>query len=152
MVRTDVEGVEGQPFGLDLGSFGDLPAHADEDVLDPLGDQADRGSGTEPLVRARDGQVEGLLDEDPLSAFGLQLGLAGLEGLRHLSAGLADALAGLGLGARRERSDLAVGERQGAFVPLVRTADPLEFVEGRGTRSLGLVATQAADAIAESAK
>ncbi len=44
---------------------------------------------------------------------------------------LADALAGLGLGARRQGADLAVGEGERALLALVRDAHGLEVVEGR---------------------
>ena len=33
----EVERVEVEPLGLELGALGDLPAHRDEDVLDALG-------------------------------------------------------------------------------------------------------------------
>ena len=73
--------------------------------------------------------VDGLLDEDALVALGLELGLPRGERLRHLAAGLADPLAGLGLGARRQRADLAVGQRQRALLALVRQPGGLQLVE-----------------------
>ena len=45
---------------------------------------------------------------------------------------LAAPLAGLGLRARRERADLAVGEGERALVALVGAAHGLELVEARG--------------------
>ena len=92
--------------------------------------------GVAPAERAAAGgqrDVDGLLGEDALVALGLELGLAGGERLRDPAAGLADALAGLGLGARRQRADLAVGQGEGALVALVGAAGGLELVErGRG--------------------
>ena len=37
VVAAEVERVEVEPLVLDLGALGDLPAHRDEDVGDPLG-------------------------------------------------------------------------------------------------------------------
>ena len=76
--------------------------------------------------------VDGLLGEDPLVALGLELGLAGGERLGDPAAGLADALAGLGLRARGQRPDLAVGEGERALVALVRATHGLELLEGGG--------------------
>ena len=36
VVRREVQRVEVEPLGLDLGALGHLPAHRDEDVLDAL--------------------------------------------------------------------------------------------------------------------
>ena len=140
VVGGDVEGVEGEPLRLDLGALGDLPAHRDEDVLDALGDQADRVPRPQRSARDPHRQVDGLLDEDAPVAVGLELGLAGGQGLGHLSAGLAHALAGLGLRARRQGADLAVGQRERALLPLVGQPGGLELVEraGRGDRLLGV--------------
>lgn len=110
VVGQEVQGVEVEPLRLDLGALGDLVAHGHEDVRDPLHERGQRvpGAGRYPVVRQRD--VDRLLDQDPAVALGLQLGLAGGEGLAHGAAGLADALARLGLGLGRQRADLAVGE------------------------------------------
>ena len=43
--RADVERVEVQPLRLELGAVGDLVAHADEDVGDPLGERGERVPG-----------------------------------------------------------------------------------------------------------
>ncbi len=56
--------------------------------------------------------VDGLLDQHPLLVLGLEHLLAGGERLVDLAAGLADALAGVLAGLRRQRADLAVGERE----------------------------------------
>jgi hypothetical protein len=53
MVGAQVERVEVEPLGLDLGPLGDLPAHRDEDVADPLGDQLEGVTGAEPAAATR---------------------------------------------------------------------------------------------------
>ena len=125
VVGVEVQGVEVEPLRLDLGSLGDLPAHPDEQVGDALRHQLDGVAAAERAAARGQGDVDGLLGEDPLVALGLELGLAGGERLGDPAAGLADALAGLGLRARGQRPDLAVGERERALVALVRAADPL---------------------------
>ncbi len=45
MVGQEVQGVEVEVLGLDLGAFGDLPAHRDEDIGDLVGDDRDRVAG-----------------------------------------------------------------------------------------------------------
>ena len=69
-----------------------------------------------PRRRARRGQgdVDGLLDQHPLLVLGLEDGLPGGERLVDRAAGLADALAGVLAGLRRQRADLAVGEGERA--------------------------------------
>ena len=42
VVGVEVQGVEVEPLGLDLGALGDLPAHADEQVGDALPQQLER--------------------------------------------------------------------------------------------------------------
>ena len=42
VVGVEVEGVEVVPLVLELGTFGDLPPHADEDVGDLLLQERDR--------------------------------------------------------------------------------------------------------------
>ena len=70
-------------------------------------------------------------------AVGFELDLADLEGLLDLSSGHADALAGLGLRRRRQRTDLAVGQRQRAAVTRVSEPYGLELVEVCGTLDRG---------------
>ena len=131
VVGPEVEGVEVEPLALELRTLGDLPAHADEGVDEALGDELDAGGARRAAPQRGHGDVDALLDEDALVALGLELGLAGRQRLADAAPGLADALAGLGLGARRQRTDLAVGEGERALLPLVRDAHGLEVVEGR---------------------
>ena len=54
VVAAEVERVEVEPLVLDLGALGDLPAHRDEDVGDPLGDGRQRVPGADgPRPAAR---------------------------------------------------------------------------------------------------
>ena len=115
MVRRHVQRVEVEPLGLDLGAFGPLVAHREEQVGDPLGEGGQRvpGAGGDPVPRQRD--VDGLLDQDPLVALLLELGPAGRPAPRLTARrAAADPLAGLGLRGRRQGADLAVGQGQRA--------------------------------------
>ncbi|OLT30096.1 hypothetical protein BJF83_08975 [Nocardiopsis sp. CNR-923] len=132
VVGQEVEGVEVEPLRLDLGPLGDLEPHADEDVGHPLGDGGQRVPRTARGAVPGQGDVDPLLDEDALVALDLQDGLAGLEGLAHVAAGPAHALARVGLGGRGQRADLPVGQRQRGAVRGVREPDLLEFVEVSG--------------------
>ena len=81
--------------------------------------------------RQRD--VDGLLDQHPLLVLGLEHRLAGGERLVDRAPRLADPLAGLLARLRRQRADLAVGQRQRRPVAGVLEPDLLELVEvGRG--------------------
>ena len=84
--------------------------------------------------RQRD--VDGLLDQHPLLVLGLQHGLPRGQRLADRAAGLADPLAGLLAGLRRQRADLPVGQRQRRPVAGVLEPDLLERgqVGGRGDR------------------
>ena len=125
VVGPEVEGVEVEPLALELRTLGDLPAHPDEGVDEALGDELDRVAGAGLAPQRGDGDVDALVDEDALVALGLELGLAGRERLADAATGLADALAGLGLGARRQGTDLAVGRgRAGSSPPGARCARP----------------------------
>ncbi len=60
---------------------------------------------------------------------GLQDLLPGAQGLVDLTPGPADALAGLLAGLRRQRPDLAIGQRERRAVARVLGPDPLELLE-----------------------
>ena len=124
VVGGDVEGVEVEPLGLDLGSLGDLPAHRDEDVADALLQRRERVAGTGRTSVPRQRDVDGLVDEHPGVAGRLELGLAGRQGLGHGAARGADPPAGLGPGRRGQRADLAVGQGQRRAVAGVLEARP----------------------------
>lgn len=65
MVGREVEGVEVEPFGLQLGALGDLPPHGDEDIAHVVDERRQRMAGTDRVLAHRQGHV------DPL---GLELG------------------------------------------------------------------------------
>ena len=116
VVLAEVEGVEVQPLGLDLRALDDLPAGADEGVHEPLGRQLERVPGAGRAAADGAGDVDRLLDEDAPVALVLELALPGGVGPAELGLGRADPLAGLGLGARRQGADLALGRGDGAAV------------------------------------
>jgi hypothetical protein len=74
-------------------------------------------TGAELVPQRGHGDVDALVDEDALVAFGLELALASRQRLADPPARLADTLAGLGLGARRQGTDLTVGEGEWALLP-----------------------------------
>ena len=96
-----------------------------------------------PCVRRSHGQgdVDGLLDEHPLLGLDLELGLALRERLVDRAAGLADPLAGVLARLRRQRADLAVGERERRAVAGVLGADPLEARRGRSAAAIAASAS-----------
>ena len=94
-----------------------------------------RAPTRQPVARQRD--VDGLLDEDPRLVLLLQDDLPGGERLADRAARLADALAGLLAGLRRQRSDLPVGERQRRAVTGVVVAGLLELVQVPGPLDRG---------------
>jgi hypothetical protein len=74
VIRDHVERFEVEPVVFDLGAFGDLVAHGDEDVDEPVGEHRDRvaGAGAAAVDRQRD--VDPLLDEHSGVTFGDQFG------------------------------------------------------------------------------
>ncbi len=78
-------------------------------------------------MRERD--VDGLFDQHSFVALGLELGLPRLQRSTYGLPGLPHPLARLGLGLRRERADLAVGERERAPVAGVREPGLLQRLE-----------------------
>ena len=118
-----------EPRGLDLRTLGDLVAHRDEDVLEPLHDRRERVPGADgtPVGRQRD--VDRLLDQHPRVPLGGQLGGAGGERLLDLGERGADPLAGGLAGRRRQRADLPAGERHRRAVAGVRQPRRLQRVQ-----------------------
>ena len=58
MILRDVERFEVAPTGLDLGAFGDLVAHADEDVLERLTNLGDQMQVAGKTTRQHLGQIQ----------------------------------------------------------------------------------------------
>ena len=129
VVGRDVERVEVVPLGLDLGPLGDLVAHRDEHVGQPVGDHRDRvpGARRRPVVGQRD--VDPLGDQDLLVTVPLEFLLAGGQGVPDARDGGADAAPGVGLGLRRKRADLGPRRRQRRPVARVRQPGRLELVQ-----------------------
>ena len=97
VVDVEVQRVEVEPLVLELGPFGDLPAHADEDVADLLLQEGERmpRPDARALRERRDVEALGL---EPGGDLGRgELLLAGDERLRHAAARLTDELAELRL-------------------------------------------------------
>ena len=76
MVGREVQRVEVELFGLDLGPLGQLPAHRDEGVGDVLGQDRDRVPGAEGLARRRQGDIDAFGDQHRRIALGAQRGQA----------------------------------------------------------------------------
>jgi hypothetical protein len=81
---------------------------------------------------ARQGDVDGLLDEHPLVALGLELGLPLRQRLPDRGAGGADPLAGLGPRGGRQGPDLGVGQGDRRPVTGVRQPGRLQVIQGAG--------------------
>ena len=137
MVGREVQRVEVVPLGLDLGSLGDLVAHADEHVGQPVGERRDRvpGAGRVPVPRQR--HVRRLVDQHPAVPVGLEFGLPRGDGVVEGLPGDADPAAGLGLGLRRQRADLGAGQRQRRLAAAVRDLGRLQIVEAGRRRDRG---------------
>ena len=137
VVLAEVERVEVQPRRLDLGALGDLVAHRDEHVRDPLADLRDRVPGAARGAVERQRDVDGLLDEHPLVALGLEHGAAGVERLLHLGARRVHPSARLGPLRAGQRPQRAPGQQDGRAVAEVRGFDHGERGEvGRGVKGL----------------
>ncbi len=154
MVGTEVDRVEVEPLGLDLGALGDLPAHRHEDVGDVLGDHGERVSRADRLDVPRQRDVDLLPGQHVLLLGGLDLGGAGCERVVDRPAGLADALAGLLAGLRRQRTDLPIRQGQGRPITGMGEPDLLQILDRLGgsnrrqrlvTTPLHLVGTQRRD-------
>ena len=78
VVVVEVERVEVEPLVLELGAFGDLPAHADEDVAHLLHEQGQRMPGA-LHVASGDGR--------DIDRFGRELGLLFSDGQLGLARG-----------------------------------------------------------------
>jgi hypothetical protein len=137
VVGPEVEGVEVEPLGLEDRALGDLPAHGHEDVGDQLRASGDGVPGALGNPVGGQGDVDGLLDQDPLRLLLLEHRLPLDQRLLHRPPGVTDALAGLLAGRRRQGADLAVGQGQRRAVTGVLDPDLLERVEVGGGRYRG---------------
>lgn len=103
MVRREVESVEVELLGLDLGPLGELPAHRHERVRDVLGQDRDRVTGADGLPGRRQCHVDALGDQHGGVALGAQHRKPLVIGLLRLGARDVDPLARVG----------SIGLRQG---------------------------------------
>jgi len=76
VVGIEVERVEVEPLGLDLGTLGHFPAHRDEQAAHLLGQRGQRMPRAERRAAGGERDIDGLGEQDPLVAFGLKLLLA----------------------------------------------------------------------------
>jgi hypothetical protein len=129
-----VERVEVVPLGLELRTLGDLPAHCDEDVADSLLDRGQWMPRPPALPVGRQGDVDGLVDQDPCVAGCLQLGLASRQCVGDLLARAADALAGIRPGRRGQGTDFTVRQGKRRPVARMRDLDILERIQAPGGR------------------
>ncbi|SKZ69584.1 Uncharacterised protein [Mycobacteroides abscessus subsp. abscessus] len=149
MIREKVQRVEVVVLGFYLGSLGDLPAHADENVGDLLGDHCDgmaRSTGTS-TTRQRD--VDRLGDENRGVALGLQLRRPAVEDRTDPPTNLVDQFACFGSLVLRQRTQSSTSERYRRTIAEVRGLGGRERIEisgrsecrsggvGRGVEFLG---------------
>jgi hypothetical protein len=132
VVGRHVEGVEVEPLVLDLGALGDLPAHRDEHVGDPLLQRGERVPHPHRDEPGQERDVDPLLDEHPRVALLLERLAARVERLLQRPPYGVDPLAGVALRCRGQRGDLAVGERDVGAVAEVGGAGLGELVQAAG--------------------
>ena len=72
VVRREVQRVEVELLGLDLGTLGQFPAHRDEGVGDVLGQDRDRVPGADRLPGRRQRHVDAFGDQDRRVPLGTQ--------------------------------------------------------------------------------
>ena len=132
VVRLEVQGVEVEPLGFNFRAFGDLPAHAHEDVADPLLQRGKRMPGTGTTAARSRGDIHGFLDQDLRFPLGLQLRGAGSQRLVDASAGRANDLAGGGFVFFGQLADFSVGQAQRGLLADMGETGRLEFVQVGG--------------------
>jgi hypothetical protein len=141
VVRLEVQGVEVEPFGFHLGTLGDFPAHAHEDVRHAVLQRGQRVAGSGPTTARGCRDVNGLLDQDAGVVLGFELSGAVRERLVNTSARRTHQLSGGGLLVLGQASDPTVGQAERRLLTGVGQADCLQFIErGRaGNGGDGLV-------------
>ena len=113
VIGREVQRVEVELLGLDLGPFGQFPAHRDEGVGDVLGQDRDRVPGADRLAGRGQRHVDALGDQHRGVAFGAQRGEALVVGPLGLGAGDVDPLACVGAVGLGQRSQRLTGQRDG---------------------------------------
>ena len=126
VVGRDVERIEVEPLGFSLGPLGHLVAHRREYLGHTLHESAEGVPCPENRAPGRHRDIHGFLDEDMRVALRLECSQARLEGLADRLTGTPHTLSRFGLGSRRERPDLAIGERERRPIARVSQAHRLE--------------------------
>ncbi len=96
MVGREVQGIEVELFGFDLGALSQLPTHRDEGVGDVFGQDRDRVPGAGGLPSRRQGDVDAFGDQHGRVALGTQHRQSFVVVALDLAACGVDALAGIG--------------------------------------------------------
>ena len=112
MVGWEVERVEVELFGLDLGPFGQLPTHRDKGVGDVFGQDCDRVTGADGLTCRRQRHVDALGDQDRGVAFGAQQLEARVVAALRLSTDHVHAFSCVGSIGLRQRSERLACQRE----------------------------------------
>jgi hypothetical protein len=144
VIGREVQRVEVELLGLDLGAFGQFPTHRDEHVGDVIGEDGDGMPGPDRLAGRRQRHVNALRNEGGSIAFGAQDLDSGVERDLHGRAGLVDAAAGIGAVCLGESAERLPGQGDGRPVAevlglgagqSVEVAGLLEGMTGRADRS-----------------
>ena len=125
MVGREVQRVEVVPLGLDLGALGDLVAHPDEHVGQPVGQGGDRMPGAGADAGPTAGSRRRSRPPAPGGPGRPPARPAARRRLRQPPLSCADPPPGLGLRLRRQRADLRAGQRSAA--PGGHVSDPAAF-------------------------
>ena len=132
MVGREVQGVEVELLGLDLGALGQFPAHRHEGVGDVLGQDGDRVPRPGGLAGRRQRHVDALGHQDGGVALGAQHRQPLVEEPLRLAARDVDALAGVGAVVLGQCGERLAGQRQRRAVAEVLCLGPGEIVEAAG--------------------
>ena len=132
MVGREVQRVEVELLGLDLGPLGQLPAHRDERVGDVLGQDRDRVPGADRLTGRRQRHVDALGDQHGGVALGPQRGEALVVGALRLGARDVDPLARVGAVGLGQRAQRLAGQRDRRAVAEVLGLGARESVQVGG--------------------
>ena len=129
VVGWEVERVEVELLGLDLGTFGQLPAHRDEGVGDVFGQDRDRVPGADRLTGRRQRDVDALGDEHGGVALGPQHRESLVVRALRLGARDVDPLARVGAVGLGQRTQRLTGQRNRRAVAEVLGLGARQFVQ-----------------------
>ena len=132
MVRTEVQRIEVEPFGLHLRAVRNLPSHAHEEVLDVLHELGQRMAGTKRLAANRQRHVDGFSGQLGSLLGRLHAGLLRAIGTAEIGTQLAHDLAGFLLLVLRQRADRLAGPRHRGICTRVLRFDGFQFLHRGG--------------------